>query len=112
MTVAFADGKIANEEMAALTMIMSREGMSPDDLERCLKDPDGIKFTPPKDSAQGGKYLKDMVLLMMCDGEIDKREFALCKATAMALGFRHEIIDAMILEIIADVKRELMKQSN
>ena len=44
---------------------------------------------------------------MMCDGDIDKREFALCKATAIALGFRHEIIDVMIKDIIAELKREM-----
>ena len=50
-------------------------------------------------------YLKDMVLLMMCDGDIDDRELALCKATAIALGFKHEVIDAMIMDIIEDIKR-------
>ena len=44
---------------------------------------------------------------MMCDGNIDDRELALCKATAMALGFRHEVIDAMILDIIADIKKNM-----
>ncbi len=42
---------------------------------------------------------------MMCDGNIDDLELALCKATAIALGFKHEVIDAMIMDIIADIKR-------
>ena len=112
VVVAFADGKLEDEEMAALTMIMAREGLTPSDFERCLKNPKGIDFIPPKDTVKAAEYLKDMVLLMMSDGEIDKRELALCKATAMALGFRHEIVDAIIMNIIADVERELRNQSN
>ena len=42
---------------------------------------------------------------MMCDGDIDDNELTLCKATAIELGFKQEVIDAMILDIIADIKR-------
>ena len=107
VAVAAADGKLAENEMAALATVMARDGLTPADLERCIKNPQGISFIPPQTNAQRVIYLKDMVLLMMCDGNIDEREFALCKATAIALGFKHEIIDAMILDIIADLKKDL-----
>lgn len=48
-----------------------------------------------------------MVLLMMSDGNIDDNEMLVCKMTAEVLGFKHEVIDAMILDIIADLKKEL-----
>lgn len=105
VAVAFADGKLKDNEMAALAAVMARDGLTPSDLERCIKKPKGIKFLPPETPGQRVVYLKDMVLLMMCDGDIDDRELALCKATAIALGFKHEVIDAMIMEIIADIKR-------
>ena len=105
VAVAFADGKLEDNEMAALAAVMARDGLTPSDLERCIKKPKGIKFLPPETLGQRVIYLKDMVLLMMCDGDIDDREFALCKATAIALGFKHEVIDAMIMDIIADIKR-------
>ncbi len=107
VAVAAADGKLDKNEMAALATVMAREGLTPSDLERCIKNPKGINFLPPETPEQSVVYLKDMVLLMMCDGDIDEREFALCKATAIALGFKHEIIDAMILDIIDDLKRNL-----
>ena len=107
MAVAFADGKLEDNEMASIAIVMEREGLTSSDLERCINNPKDIKFTPPQTSEQRFIYLKDMVLLMMCDGDIDKREFALCKATAIALGFRHEIIDVMIKDIIAELKREM-----
>lgn len=107
VAVAAADGKLENNEMAALATVMARDGLTPSDLERCIKNPKGIKFLPPESPEQRAVYLKDMVMLMMCDGDIDKRELALCKATAIALGFRHEVIDAMILDIIEDIKKNL-----
>lgn len=105
VAVAFVDGKLEDNEMAALATVMARDGLTPSDLERCIKKPKGIKFLPPETPGQRVVYLKDMVLLMMCDGDIDDRELALCKATAIALGFKHEVIDAMIMDIIADIKR-------
>lgn len=105
VAVAFADGKLEDNEMAALATVMARDGLTPSDLERCIKKPKGIKFLPPETPGQRAVYLKDMVLLMMCDGDIDDRELVLCKATAIALGFKHEVVDAMIMDIIADIKR-------
>ena len=105
VAVAFADGKLEKTEIAALATIMARDGLTPADFERCVKNPESIKFLPPESPEQRVVYLRDMVLLMMCDGDIDDRELALCKATAIALGFKHEVIDAMIIDIIADIKR-------
>lgn len=110
VAVAFADGKLENREMAALAAVMAREGLKTSDLERCIKNPKGIKFLPPETHEKQILYLRDMVLLMMCDGDIHEREFALCKATAIALGFRHEVIDAMIMDTIEDIKRNTTVQ--
>lgn len=107
VAVAVVDGKIEKNEMAALATVMARDGLTPSDLERCIKNPKGIKFLPPETPEQRIIYLKDMVLLMMCDGEIDDKELTLCKATAIALGFRHEVIDALISDIILDLKRTM-----
>lgn len=104
LAVAFADGKLEKTEVAALAMVMARDGLTPSDFERCVENPESIKFLPPKSPEQRIVYLRDMVLLMMCDGDIDDRELAICKATAIALGFKHEVIDAMIMDIISDIK--------
>lgn len=107
VTVAFADGKLEDNEMASLAIVMEREGLTSYDLERCIKNPKDIEFIPPQTPEQRVVYLRDMVLLMMCDGHVDEREFALCKATAIALGFKHEIVEAMIMDIIADIESEI-----
>ena len=107
MAVAFADGKLEKNEMAAIATVMARDGLTESDLKRCIEKPEGIKFLPPKTDSQRVAYLKDMVLLMMCDGDVDDREIALCKVTAIALGFKHEVIDALIFDIINEIKRNM-----
>lgn len=107
MAVAFADGKLEKSEMTAIATVMARDGLTESDLKRCIENPEGIEFLPPKTDSQRIAYLKDMVLLMMCDGDIDDREIALCKVTAIALGFKQEVIDALIFDIINEIKRNM-----
>ena len=102
-----ADGKIEKAELAAIAAVCSREGLTDADLKRCIESPESIDFVPPSDNLQRIQYLKDMVLLMMSDGDIDTKEMLVCKMTAEVLGFKHEVIDAMLLDIIADLKKEL-----
>ena len=65
VAVAFADGKLEDNEMAALAAVMARDGLTPSDFERCIKKPKGIKFLPPETPEQRVVYLKDMVLRIM-----------------------------------------------
>jgi uncharacterized tellurite resistance protein B-like protein len=104
LAVAAADGKIEKSELGAIATVMVRDGMKPVDLERCMKDPGSVSFIAPKTDEEKVCYLKDMVLLMMCDGDIDKNEMLVCKLTAEMLGYRHEIIDALLMNIIAELK--------
>ncbi len=107
LSLALADGRIDKNELAAIATVCQREHISEAELKRCLENPDSIEFVLPTDHETKIKYLRDMVCIMMADGDIDKNEFVLCKLTAETLGFRHEVIDAMILDIISDLKREL-----
>ena len=107
VALSLADGTVEKSELAAIAAICQREGISESDLKKCLENPESIDFVPPTDHATKVRYLQDMVCLMMCDGNIDDNEFAVCKLTAEALGFRHEIIDAMILDIIAELQKTI-----
>lgn len=109
LTLSLADGKIEKSELAAIAAVCSREGLTDSDLQRCIENPGSIDFVPPTDDLTRFQYLKDMVLLMMCDGNIDKNEFVLCKLTAETLGFKPKVIDAMVLEIINDFKNKMTK---
>lgn len=107
LAVAVADGVIQESEKRTLSLIMVREGLTSSDFERCLKKPESIKMIAPDTIAQKQIYLRDMVHLMMVDGDIDKNEMLVCKLTAVELGYRPEIIDKIIIDIIEDIKKNL-----
>ena len=107
VAVAFADGKLEENEMAALAAVMDSRGISPEYLERCINNPKGIKAVKPKSPEQSLEYLKDMVFLMICDGNINEREMSICKHTAISLNFEPEEIDDLIFEIISDLKERM-----
>ena len=109
VALAVADGKVEKSELAAIATICRREGLTDADLKRCLDNPESISFVAPSDDKTKLEHLKDMVCLMMCDGNINENEFAVCKLTAEALGYKHEVIDAMILAIIEDLKSAINK---
>lgn len=109
VALSMADGKVEKSELAAIAAVCSREGISESDFKKCIENPNSIEFNPPKDNETRIKYLRDMVVLMMCDGDIDDNEMLVCKMTAEALGFKHEVIDAMVLDIIADIARAASK---
>lgn len=107
VALSMADGKVEKMELASIAAVCSREGISQLEVEKILQNPDSVDFVPPKSKEKRVQYLKDMCLLMMSDGHIDENEVAVCKLTAEALGFRHEIIDAMVIKLIDELKTEL-----
>jgi uncharacterized tellurite resistance protein B-like protein len=104
IALAMADGKVEKSELAAIAAVCSREGIDESEIKKLLDNPDSVDFVPPTDHMTKVQYLKDMCALMMIDGNIDKNEVVVCKLTAEALGFRHEVIDAMVKDIIDDLK--------
>lgn len=104
LMVAMADGKIVENEKLAIAAICTREGITPNELETVMKSK--VKFVAPKDEDTKLKHLSDLVTLMMCDGDIDDKEYAICKWVAEKYGYRHEIIDAVINKIIEELKKD------
>jgi tellurite resistance protein len=110
VALALADGNISEHEKAIIAKICIREGLSMKDLQKAIESVDPKKHTFPKDDDKKVRYLIDMVLLMMVDGNIDEDEVLLCKVTARAMGFHESVIDAMVLEIIEAARKELNMQ--
>jgi len=107
IALTLADGKVDPTEVAVITAVASRENISPDKVKELMQHPDRASFVIPDSNDKKLEYLQDMVLLMMSDGDIDDKELALCKIVAIKFGYRHEVIDAMLLGIIADLKAKM-----
>ncbi|MBR5726428.1 MAG: hypothetical protein IKX56_06820 [Muribaculaceae bacterium] len=98
--LAAADGQVTDSELAVLLAVASRENITPEDFNRVIEDPDSVTISLPEDEDTKLAYLRDMVAMMMVDGELDEQELAICKIYAMALGYRTSIIDGMIAGVV------------
>lgn len=98
--LASADERITDSEMAVLLAVASRENITSDEFNKVIDDPESVNITLPEDEDTKLAYLRDMVAMMMIDGELDEEELAICKLYAMALGYRGSIVDGMIAGVI------------
>lgn len=104
--LAMADGKLTDSELAVILAVASRENISPDDLTKVIEDPDSVNINLPDDEDTKLAYLRDMVAMMMVDGDLEEQELAICKIYAMALGYRSSIVDGMIAGVIDSLDAE------
>lgn len=107
IALSMADGIVQNNELAAIAAVAAREGVSPEKVKELLSKPEKTNLVVPESDDKKLQYLKDMVLLMMSDGDIDDNEMTLCKICAQAYGYKHEVIDVMLLDIIAEIKSKM-----
>ena len=104
--LASADEKLTDSELAVLLAVASREKLTPEEFNKVIDDPDSVSITLPEDEETKLAYLRDMVAMMMIDGELDEREMAICKLYAMALGYRGSIVDGMIAGVVDQLDAE------
>lgn len=104
--LAAADGRLTDSELAVLLAVASRENISPEEFNRVIEDPDSVTIDLPEDEDTKLAYLRDMVALMMVDGELEEQELAICKIYAMALGYRSSIVDGMIAGVVDSLDAE------
>ena len=104
--LASADEKMTDSELAVLLAVASREKLTPEEFNKVIDDPDSVHITLPEDEETKLAYLRDMVAMMMIDGELDERELAICKLYAMALGYSGSIVDGMIAGVIDQLDAE------
>jgi len=97
--VAAADGKISSEELKFLAQLATKWGLPNEELKAVMTHPEKIKFHPPQDVQDKVKQLRDLVMMMLVDGVINKREAALCVAFANKLGLDPEIVKTIAKEI-------------
>ena len=108
--LAAADGRLTDSELAVLLAVASRENITPDDFNRVIEEPDSVTIDLPEDEDTKLAYLRDMVALMMVDGELEEQELAICKIYAMALGYRSSIVDGMIAGVVDSLDAEAVAQ--
>lgn len=104
--LASADERFTDSELAVLLAVASRENITPEEFNNVIDNPDSVKITLPEDEDTKLAFMRDMVAMMMVDGELDEQELSICKIYAMALGYRGSIIDGMIAGVIDSLDAE------
>jgi hypothetical protein len=111
LALAMSDKSLDKNELELIFNIGAKAGLSRSELERILNNPESVSFYPPATGRERVDQLFDLTMLMIVDGEIDVREMLLCKAIAVKMGFKHEIIDLILdkmVELIAhNITREV-----
>jgi len=107
VALAAADGEIDKNELDLILRIGAQVGLSREELLRIIQRPQSISFRAPDSFRERIEQLYDMVLIMMIDGEIHENEVALCKLTAIRLGFKHQVIEKIVADVIDMIAKGL-----
>ena len=114
LCVAGIDGNITDEERNTVIKIAENLGLTEDDFDLCIEiwkktDENEYETIVPEDDDDKLEYLKNLVLVMMVDGEIDDNERKYIAGLAEQFGYEGE--DA-VNQLIDMVYNEYFAQDN
>jgi len=111
LALAASDGNLDQNEFKLIVGLAATTGVSESDFRRAISRPDSIPFIVPNSFRERLEQLHDMVLVMVIDGRITNKELTICKFTAVKLGFRHEIIDSIIDNVIEFIEKGMAQEN-
>ena len=106
ISLAAADGKIAEVEMVALSKIAYDNGIPLDRLNIMIERADEYVFLIPQNQEDKGKQMDDMIDLAMLDGDFANAERELINLVGSRLGFSPKEIREKI-----DSKRAMLRNN-
>ena len=106
VAVACADREIDPSEDEMIRIVMDREGLTQEDYNMCLHNPEAIELMPPMDNAVKQTYLTDMIILMMADSNYADSEISLCHQAAALLGIPAEDIYAVVENVLETLRHK------
>jgi len=112
VALCYADGEISKSEAAFVLEIGERRfGLSADDIQKMLKNPSKIKFSPPKNDTDRFNQLWDLIVLMFADGKVTRDEMDFSMSMATRLGFKPSVVDDLVIIIIEAIEKGQKKES-
>ena len=116
LCVAGIDGNISDEERNVIVEIAQNLDLNEDDFDLCIDiwkktDESELETIVPEDDDDKLAFLKNLILVMMVDGEIDDKERAYIAGLAEQFGYDGEdavnnLIDIVYNEYFADDEEE------
>ncbi|PIF31616.1 tellurite resistance protein TerB [Flavobacterium sp. 9] len=105
--VAFADGKINDEEQAFLDKLASRLEISEDEYKEILKDPWQHAINPPYLYAQRLERLYDLARMVHVDHHLGDQQEIMLRRMGLALGFTPGNIDYIVRKALSLVDKKV-----
>lgn len=99
--VANADGHYADEEKLFLAEVARKLGLEPIETERITNNPQKLDFIIPQTDEEKLKQLEDIIVLMMADRKIHKREHELCLLFARKIGYSSQKLDLIVKKVLS-----------
>ncbi|MEZ4776741.1 MAG: hypothetical protein R3D00_26430 [Bacteroidia bacterium] len=96
--VAMADGALTLVEEEFLHDVADNLGLGPEDVEYLIENHQNLDFIIPEDEQEKLFTLKNLVYMMLVDGEIEQREYELCLDFARRVGMGQKEIEEILTE--------------
>jgi uncharacterized membrane protein YebE (DUF533 family) len=96
LLVATADGYLDEQEGNFLLDIGQQLELSSEDVEPIIANYQLLTFIIPETGLERTFELQTLVLMMMEDGRIDEREYALCLEYATRIGYGRAFLDDLV----------------
>jgi uncharacterized tellurite resistance protein B-like protein len=109
--VAAADGDLTEREEEFLREVADNLGLAPSDIDHILSNHKDLDFIIPEDEEERFFSLKNLVYMMVIDGEIQDSEYNLCLNFAERIGMGEEDIENILEEYEQIRKERLANQS-
>lgn len=99
--VAVADRNVDVKESDLLVTVGNQLNLSQEDTRPITDNLSSLSFIIPEEGRQKTLELQAMVMMLLQDGEIEEREYALCLEYARRIGYSKEILDDLISQLSA-----------
>lgn len=97
--LAAADGRLESRESDFILDIGNRLGLTAEQVKPIAENLEVLDFVIPEEGMQKTLELQTLVMMMVEDGRIHDREYALCLDYAYRIGYGKEILDDMIRQL-------------
>jgi uncharacterized tellurite resistance protein B-like protein len=97
--IATADGVLDGSESRFLVDIGNRMGLTAEEAMPIADNLSVLSFIIPEDGLQKTLELQTLVQLMLQDGQIHDREYALCLEYTYRIGYSKAVLDDMISQL-------------
>ena len=100
--LASADGLLSEKEARFIKLLGKANGMSDDEIEEIIKNPQPIEDLTLLSDDQKFEYVYSLVQMMKADGQGFKSEIAFCERVAEELGYKKKVIGELSSHIYSD----------